>query len=722
MARHPAEAASTEEDSMTKQIAPRIDAVETAQVIIEYVPYRRLCLSPLNARKRQPTGIESLAETIDAKGMMQNLVVHELAGRSKTPKLGVCAGQRRLAALDLLCEQGRITKDYLVPVLTVSEGEALAASLIENREREAMHIADECVAFRLLTEEGKSVAHIAALFKVPDIAVRRALKIATLSPLLLDLMREDRLDYEQAKVLALADDHATQERVWNDAHNPWQQRPSELRAAITTAEIDARDSALAKFVGLDVYEAAGGHVRRDLFSDEEHAGYIEDGDLLHRLATDRLIELSQVTAAEGWQWVETRTRYEALEIMGHDRIPSTTRQPTHAEEDDLAALVAKRDAAYLELNAYYDEDSEPDEARQERLDAEVTATTYAVDQYAERFESFDADDMKRAGAFIYLDDDGQVCMERGLVRRDSAARPPAGEPYDPHQAATSERSQKVRPLHGEKLCKRLTAHRTAAVQIELAQRPNVALAALMYRMIPVVFDDVYGRAYTDHAVRIDVHTTRDALVSNADDMADSIAWKALEGERSKWARMLPKRIDELLPWLLEQDTDVMSNLFAFCVAATVDGISPADQAHPVNELANTLEVDLTRYWKATRAGYFEHVPKDRIVTVVGETVSAQAAGELRGMKKGDAAVAAERRMTDSAWLPEVLRNREVPERITYGPWHDDDELDEETADGAGPEDGTETGIGTESETETPTGVGQTGETHIVGDAEEPEAA
>lgn len=49
------------------------------------------------------------------------------------PKLGVCAGQQRLAALDLLCEKGRITKDYLVPVLNVSEGEALATSLIENR-------------------------------------------------------------------------------------------------------------------------------------------------------------------------------------------------------------------------------------------------------------------------------------------------------------------------------------------------------------------------------------------------------------------------------------------------------------------------------------------------------------------------------------------------------------------------------------------------------------
>jgi ParB family chromosome partitioning protein len=47
------------------------------------------------------------------------------------------------------------TKDYQVPVLIVSEGEAVAASLIENREREDMSSADESVAFRLLTERAK---------------------------------------------------------------------------------------------------------------------------------------------------------------------------------------------------------------------------------------------------------------------------------------------------------------------------------------------------------------------------------------------------------------------------------------------------------------------------------------------------------------------------------------------------------------------------------------
>lgn len=649
---------------------------------IQYVPYSRLVLSPHNVRKNKPTGIESLAETIDKQGLLQNLVVHEIKGRSKLSRLGVCAGQRREAALDLLFEKGRITKDYLVPVLVVSEGEALAASLIENREREEMHIADECVAFRLLVDEGKSLAHIAAMFKIPDVAVRRALKIANLAPSLLDLLREDKLDYEQAKALVLADDHATQERVWTEAREFWQRRPAHLRAALTKAEIDARGNALAKFVGLDAYEKAGGYVRRDLFSDDPNAGYIEDTELLHRLATDRLTELSQTVAAEGWSWTECRTQYDALEILRHDRIQSHTRKPKKTEKVEIAELTAKRDAAQAELDAYSDEDGEPDEERFERLEVAATAATLALDQYMERFEAFDADEMKKAGAFVYFDEDGQVCIDRGLVRPDEAPEHTNNAPYV-LGAAVGGQGPKEKPLHGEKLCKRLTAHRTAAVQIELAQQPTVALAVLMYRMIPVVFKDCYERRYYDHAVKIEMQTSRDALLSNADDMADSVAWKALEVEREKWVRLLPKRVDELLAWLLQQDQAVMSSLFAFCVANTVNGISAGDRPHAVNEITNTLGVDYTRYWKPTRAAYFEHVSKARIEAVVGDAVSQQSASELRGMRKGDAAAAAELRMTETNWLPEVLRNRDVPKLVVYGHWEEDD--DDEGNEEAGTE-------------------------------------
>jgi ParB family transcriptional regulator, chromosome partitioning protein len=105
-------------------------------------------------------------------------------------------------------------------------------------------------------------------------------------------------------------------------------------------------------------------------------------------------------------------------------------------------------------------------------------------------------------------------------------------------------------------------------------------AARMRRVIPVVFEKMYERAYFDLALTISFRTTRDAVLSNADDMSDGVAWKALEGERETWARLLPKRPDELLAWLSQQDEDTISGLFAFCVAATVDGISHTIHAAP----------------------------------------------------------------------------------------------------------------------------------------------
>ena len=45
-------------------------------------------------------------------------------------------------------------------------------------------------------------------------------------------------------------------------------------------------SAVARFVGVDAYEAAGGTVMRDLFADEhEHGVWFEDPVLLEKLAT-----------------------------------------------------------------------------------------------------------------------------------------------------------------------------------------------------------------------------------------------------------------------------------------------------------------------------------------------------------------------------------------------------------------------------------------------------
>jgi ParB family transcriptional regulator, chromosome partitioning protein len=128
---------------------------------------------------------------------------------------------------------------------------------------------------------------------------------------------------------------------------------------ISQSQIAARRN-LARFVGLDAYEAAGGYVRRDLFSDAENAGYIADPDLLYKLATERLIAASQEVAKEGWGWVETRTKRDYSEVMAYKRLPSFSRELTTDEQAELDALIAKRDEADAKLNAYYDGETDED--------------------------------------------------------------------------------------------------------------------------------------------------------------------------------------------------------------------------------------------------------------------------------------------------------------------------------------------------------------------------
>jgi len=60
-----------------------------------------------------------------------------------------------------------------------------------------------------------------------------------------------------------------------------------IRRLLTQAHVPAHDRRVA-FVGLEAYEAAGGVVLRDLFSEEERGVYLEDAALLDRLVREKL--------------------------------------------------------------------------------------------------------------------------------------------------------------------------------------------------------------------------------------------------------------------------------------------------------------------------------------------------------------------------------------------------------------------------------------------------
>lgn len=116
------------------------------QTSIEYVPLSRLVKSPMNVRliPYSVESVTSLANTIASIGLLQNLVAHDL----DSGLIGVAAGGRRLAALNMLVERGEYQPDTPVAVKRVPEGLAVAASMTENGERKEMHPAEQIVGFR----------------------------------------------------------------------------------------------------------------------------------------------------------------------------------------------------------------------------------------------------------------------------------------------------------------------------------------------------------------------------------------------------------------------------------------------------------------------------------------------------------------------------------------------------------------------------------------------
>ncbi|WP_175838589.1 ParB/Srx family N-terminal domain-containing protein [Burkholderia anthina] len=650
------------------------------------VPYSSLQRSPLNVRTKPPSGIAGLAANVRAKGLLQNLVVHEIKGaRGRHRKYGVCAGQRREAALDLLFEQKHITADYPVPVRIVSEGEALAISLIENSEREGLDPFDVLRAYRMLADEGRSVDYIAALFSASPITVKRRMKLANVSPKLLALLRENAITLDQLAALALADDHDTQEHLWFEA-NEWQRQPHYLRQAITRAEIDASRSRLVRFVGLAAYEAAGGYVRRDLFSDDEHTGYIADADLLQRLVAQKLDAAAETMCAEGWSWTETRAERDVLELNRYGRLHPGQRPYTDDEQRELDALTAQQTELSDKLNALAEDDDDSyDEA--ERLDVEIEQVEAVIRALESRTIVWDVLQMAEAGAFVIVGPQGELVIERGLVRRensaalDAAGATVAGTP-EANAPDTADTPAKIKPVHSAMLCQRLTAHRTAAIRAELVAQPTVALAALLQHLIPQALPDHYGHTCAPRYLTFSGNNNRDSLLHAADDLPVSPAWNTIEAQRTRWIGELPMNRTDLLSWLLGQDAHTtLLDLLAFCTGTLLDGIAPSEAPHAINALSDALSLDMTRYWTPTRSAYFDHVSKARIAEVVSGAVSPKVAADLGKMKKGDAAAAAELRLAKVAWLPEILTDRKVPASPS---WvirdDDDDDNDDEDAE------------------------------------------
>jgi len=585
------------------------------------IPLNQLASWDGNVRKTAGTdaGLAELAASILAHGLLNNLVVR----KDRKGKFAVVAGGRRLQALLQLADSGKIPADHPVQcqVLAV-ETDAAEISLAENFVREQMHPADEFDAFRELADRKIPAADIAARFGVTETVVLKRLKLARVSPAIIQAYRDGETTLECLMAFAITDDRKRQEKLWKSCPAWMRTNADRIRAVLTENEIDAGDRRV-RFVTLKAYEKAGGTIRRDLFADGDDGIFIDDIDLLDKLVADKLEKTATSLRAEGWKWVEV-LHQNGYEVRSKFRRVESTDGPLpeklQAEYDTITAERKKLDAK-----------KNLTEAEEDRL-SEIDERVWELDR--ERPDVFTAEQMALAGAFVEIQHDGKLDIQRGYVTPEDAKSIKPGSPDSPAKPKSGNAG-----LSQSLVCD-LTGHRTAAMAALLAGNPRVALVAIVHSLGMRAFYN------NPSAGPLDFHVAATSYPSGFQDRCKSRGIDEIDKLRKQWKETLPAKQSEFWQWCVDASDKTLLSLLAFFAALT---------CRNTDQLAAPLGLDMYEWFTPTAENFFGRTGKDEILKAVKEATGKPVAPATEKLKKSELALFTERAVKDTGWLPKPLR-------------------------------------------------------------------
>ncbi|MGJ4859549.1 ParB/RepB/Spo0J family partition protein [Labrys sp. La1] len=649
------------------------------------IPFNKLVLSQANVRRvKAGVSIEELAESIVRRGLIQSLHVRPVLNAEgvETDMFEVPAGGRRYRALELLIRQKRLARAAPVPcVVSDAESGILVdeVSLAENIERAPLHPLDQFRAFLAMRDKGMTEEAIAAAFFVPVQVVKQRLRLAAVSPVLLEVYAEDGMTLEMLMAFTVCQDYERQQQVWDAIRNSWQKDPYHIRRLLTETTVRACDKR-AVFVGIEQYEAAGGIVLRDLFQSDD-GGWLQDVGLLDRLVTEKLKAAADEIAGEGWKWVEAAVNMPYGASHGLRELVGTIIDLT--DEDRMA-----RDA----LQAEYDQLSDEHDGIEELPDAvdrRFGALEAAMEALDKRPVSFEPAEIAIAGAFVSINADGSLLVDRGYIRPEDEvpvtggegdANEADGDADDPvaHAIRRSvitiggqpasvdeeEEDDGIKALP-ERLLIELTAHRTLALRDAVAQNPQVATTMLLHKLVRDTFQHKSGTGCLEVSIR---HVF---FPGQADDLSDSPSAKAVAERHQGWMQEIPDDDEALWDWLAGLDEASRMAVLAHCVSYGVNALHEKPNPYggsgvseqglklrlaQADRLARATGLDMAEAgWQPTASHYLGRVTKARILQAVTEGKGQAAADRIAHLKKGEMASEAETLLVDTGWLPEPLR-------------------------------------------------------------------
>ena len=357
----------------------------------------------------------------------------------------------------------------------------------------------------------------------------------------------------------------------------------------------------------------------------------------------------------------------------------------HASREALRSESDRLEEQYAEAREYPDE-----------IDQRLGEIETALEAFENRPTIYDPAEIARAGAFVSLEQDGRLRIERGFVRKDDEAPHQAtphpltedGEEQDTTNSSSPEGSVQrtvitiggapaeddqdedgsVKPLP-DRLVSELTAHRTLALQDAVANNPHVAMTALLHKLCLDTFQHASSGSCLEASVR---HVT---MPVQASDLKDSVSANAIAKRQEVWKAELPTDETALWDWLAASDDARRATLLAHCVSFGVNALhEKADRycgagisVHSVerrlgqaNRLARAVRLDMVQAgWRPTVDNYLGRVPKMRILEAVREAKGEQSSQLIDHLKKGEMAKEAERLLEGTGWLPKPLRLPDV---------------------------------------------------------------
>ena len=257
--------------------------------------------------------------------------------------------------------------------------------------------------------------------------------------------------------------------------------------------------------------------------------------------------------------------------------PGATR-PIKREAQRIEKLQAKlhelAEAVDAALNA-------EDEDKADALQEEGEAVGEQLQALEDGLQDYSPNVKAAAGAIVTIDRNGETVIHRGLMREAEAKalrtlerlrQGFGGEGEAGNDDEGEDDEQPKIAAMSDRLAQRLSAHRTAALQIEVAQHPQAALAAVVHGMVQTILQ---GSHY-GHDLPLGVSLkVQDRLEGMAPDWPESPAAVALRELQQVAGEALPEDSAELFAALLAKPQDELVRLLAVCVASTVDVVTPA---------------------------------------------------------------------------------------------------------------------------------------------------